>query len=865
MPETLPKRVLICWLFLSACLSQGRAQQVQDSTLAIIPYIRQLERDYNIKFSYVDEDLRSVRLKRPESTELAAIILELSGQTGLRIEKLNERYYTLTRPDYTDLCALVLDNYGENTTQGASVEVLGTNISTLTGADGSFHLKRVPLDATIRIRHLGFKTHFITAREISDREPCTRILLGIHYQQLEEVVVSQILTSGITKQWDGSIQMDTGELGILPGLIEPDVLQSVQALPGIRSIDETVSDINIRGGTNDQNLLLWDGIKMYQSGHFFGLISAFNPYLTDKVKIIKNGTAPQYGDGVSGIISIETINEVSERAFGGAGMNLISADIYGHLPLNESLALQFSARRSVTDFLNTPTYNQFFERAFQDTEVKESNSQEPDQGFRQDEDFYFYDFTAKLLYDFSEDHKLRLSFININNTLDYLETNTETGRGNQSKLNQTNYSFGGSLESRWSDRLSSIFRGYYTRYNLDAENNSSEGVQQLLQNNEVLETSLKLNTTYALNDAVSWNNGYQFTEVGITNKAFVTQPPFDSEVKGVIRTHAPFTELRYASANNHLHFSGGARFNIIENLDTFKAFIAEPRLNFSFALGGHFRMDLLGEYKNQTTNQVIDLEQNFLGIEKRRWILSNTESDSLVNGNPNEQALPIVRSRQGSLGFNYDDGNWFLSVEGFYKEVDGVSTATQGFQNEDQFNGEIGKYDVKGVEFLINHKNEMFSSWLSYTYNLNEYTFEAISPARFPNNLDIRHTLTLAGTYTHKGIRVGAGINYRSGKPYTQPQEEPNAIDTTVFPNTINYREPNSSRLPDYLRADMSATYDFSLSRRLKASLGASVLNLLNKRNILNTYYRLNDQNEIETVESVSLGLTPNLSFRLSF
>jgi len=159
----------------------------------------------------------------------------------------------------------------------------------------------------------------------------------------------------------------------------------------------------------------------------------------------------------------------------------------------------------------------------------------------------------------------------------------------------------------------------------------------------------------------------------------------------------------------------------------------------------------------------------------------------------------------------------------------------------------------------------MFSTWLSYTYNLNEYTFEAISPTRFPNNLDIRHTLTLAGTYTHKGIRVGAGINYRSGKPYTQPQEEPNAIDTTVFPNTINYREPNSSRLPDYLRADMSATYDFSFSRRLKASLGASVLNLLNKRNILNTYYRLNDQNEIETVESVSLGLTPNLSFRIRF
>ena len=865
MPETLPKCVLIfCLLLCTFCFS-GKAQQAQDSTLAIIPYLQQLEEEYNIKFSYVDEDLHSVRLRPPVSTNLDEILNELATQTGLSIEKLSERYYALTRPDYIALCALVLDNFGENTTQGASVEVLGTGISTVTRADGHFYLEKVPIEAILRIRHLGFKTHFITAREISASQPCARILLGIHYQELDEVVVSQILTSGITKQWDGSIQLNTGEFGILPGLIEPDVLQSVQALPGIRSIDETVSDINIRGGTNDQNLLLWDGIKMYQSGHFFGLISAFNPYLTEKVKIIKNGTSSEYGDGVSGIISIETKNEVQDKLFGGGGMNLISGDVYGHLPLNESLAFQFSARRSVTDFLNTPTYNQFFERAFQDTEVKENNNQGTDQDIRQDETFYFYDFTAKVLYDFNEDHKARLSFLNIDNTLNYLETGEDSGRSNQSTLDQTNFSFGGSLESRWDERFSSVLRGYYTRYNLDARNITGDGQQQLRQENEVFETSFKLNTRYTFSDVVSLNNGYQFTEVGITNFTDVTQPPVNSNVKGVIRTHAPFTELNFITPNNSFHLSGGARFNFIENPDTFSAFIVEPRLNLNFSLGGALRMELLGEFKNQTTNQVIDLEQNFLGIEKRRWIVSNTNKDTLVNGSPGEQVLPIVRSKQGSLGFNYDDRGWFISAEGFYKEVDGVSTSTQGFQNEDQFNGEIGKYDVKGVEFLINHKNELFSTWLSYTYNLNEYTFEDIAPSSFPNNLDIRHTLTLAGTYTSGDYKVGAGLNYRTGKPYTQPQEEPNAINTTVFPNRINYQEPNSSRLPDYLRADVSATYDFYLSRNIQATLGASVLNLLNKRNILNTYYRLNDQNEIETVESVSLGLTPNLSFRLSF
>ena len=104
-------------------------------------------------------------------------------------------------------------------------------------------------------------------------------------QRLEEVVVTNYLTKGITKLNDGSTIVKPESFGILPGLIEPDILQTIQALPGVLSIDETVSNINIRGGTHDQNLFLWDGIKMYQSGHFFGLISAFNPYTTKQINV----------------------------------------------------------------------------------------------------------------------------------------------------------------------------------------------------------------------------------------------------------------------------------------------------------------------------------------------------------------------------------------------------------------------------------------------------------------------------------------------------------------------------------------------------------------------------------------------------
>ncbi|TDQ29034.1 TonB-dependent receptor [Zeaxanthinibacter enoshimensis] len=839
-------------LFLVCGLLSSMAQEVTtQGTVNIITYLQELERRYDVKFSYVDEDLEDVRVQLPAEEDLDTILARLTDQTQLKVQKLSDRYYTLSRSRLIDVCGTVLDNYEKNTITGASVEVLGSSISMITDFDGMFRLEQIPRGATLRIRHIGYKPLYISASALVQSNPCTPIPLALLYEQLDEVVVYNILTTGISEMPDGSLQLDLDKFGILPGLSEPDILQSVQALPGIRSIDETVSDINIRGGTNDQNLILWDGIKMYQSGHFFGLISAFNPYLTEKVTLIKNGTSAQYGDGVSGIILMETHDRVDDKIFGGAGFNLISGDAYAYLPLSEKLGFQWSARRSVTDFLNTPTYKQFFSRAFQDTEVKSDNGADTD--ISQEENFYFYDFTGKLLYDINERHKARLSFIHINNDLDYTETANQSGRENRSTLDQTNLSFGAVLHSDWSDDFHSTINTYYTRYNLDARTSTNDEEQQLFQNNRVLESSLKLNTRYKVLTELNWHNGYQFSEVGITNTTTVTQPPFNSNVKGVIRTHAPFSELEYRSADGDMMARGGVRVNFIENLDTFSEIIVEPRINLNYALTDSWRISALGEFKNQTTNQVIDLEQNFLGIEKRRWILSDN------------QDLPVTKSKQGSMGLNYDKNKWYLGLEAFYKQVDGISTATQGFQNQDQFNGEIGSYDVKGIEFLLNHQADRISAWISYTYNENTYTFEDIDPSRFPNNLDIRHAATLAGTYTYNRLKLGLGLHYRTGKPYTEPQEGNNIINLNIFPNQINYQDPNSSRLPDYLRADASAIYEFRISPGVNASVGASVLNLLNKKNLLNVYYRINEQDEVERIESASLGLTPNVSARIRF
>ncbi|MGS0524970.1 TonB-dependent receptor plug domain-containing protein [Zobellia nedashkovskayae] len=406
--------------------------------------------------------------------------------------------------------------------------------------------------------------------------------------------------------------------------------------------------------------------------------------------------------------------------------NLIGCDAYGHLPVTDKLAVQFSARRSLTDLIDTPTYDKFFTRVFDDSQVAQEGN------------FYFYDFTGKLLYDINEKHKFRFSFININNLLDYTERDMDDDTEIQSALNQTNLSFGTSLKSDWTKKFTTFLNLYHTKYKLDAQNTSGNAEQILFQNNEVQETALKLNTNYIPNDNFNWLNGYQFTDTGIANETSVTQPPFESNARNVIKSHALFSELAFTSTDKKVYARGGLRLNYLENPGTFREYILEPRLSVNYAFTRHLKIQALGEFKSQATNQVIDLEQNFLGIEKRRWIVSDGEN------------LPITKSKQASIGINYDHQNFYVGLEAFYKEVDGISTSTQGFQNQNQFNGEIGRYDVKGVEFLINKKTDDYSIWASYTYNLNNYTFSEVLPPNFPNNLDIRHTGTFA-TNLHFG------------------------------------------------------------------------------------------------------------------
>ena len=550
----------------------------------------------------------------------------------------------------------------------------------LPGADSNLEDALNYLKAETGLDFEILDSRFVVIKKVED------ITVPITTQRLEEVIITNYLTKGIVKLNDGTTTIKPEFFGILPGLIEPDILQTIQALPGVLSIDETVSNINIRGGTHDQNLFLWDGIKMYQSGHFFGLISAFNPYTTKQVNVSKNGTSAKYGDGISSVIDMQLSNTLDHQFKAGAGFNLINADAYAKIPLSGKTELQLATRRSITDLIVTPTYNQYFKRIFQDSDL--TNTLDDSYSISQNEDFYFYDITAKFLYDITDKDKIRIHFLNVNNALKYDEQSTinDNNEALQSNLSQKNLATGITYTRDWNERLSTTGQVYLSKYDLNATNFDVLNNQRLIQENEVTDGSVKFDMNYKATQTIKIYGGYQFSEIGISNLEDVNNPVFRSYIKEVVRSHAIYTESSILSNNALTNLKIGARINYHEK---FSMFLFEPRLNFSQRFLNYFRLEIQGEIKSQTTSQIIDLQNDFLGIEKRRWILSNNED------------IPIIKSVQGAVGIHYNKNKLFISAEAFIKNVEGITSRSQGFQNQFQFINDTGKYQVRGVPTKI--------------------------------------------------------------------------------------------------------------------------------------------------------------------
>ena len=836
------------FLFFIFFLVLNLSAQDKGNVIPLKNIIIDIEQQHQVNFNYTEDNVAGIQLIPPKkSLSLEQKLQYLVKKTNLSFENLGNKFINIYKnyDKINIICGYVFSNTDKKPIENANIHLIN-NTPIATDSNGYFEFENSSKN-NFSISHVGFITKKISTSDL-DSKNCLKITLESEITELEEIKTNPILASGISKNIDGSFEIKPKKFGILPGLIESDALQTMQQIPGVNSIDESVASINVRGGTHDQNLFLWNGIRMYQTGHFFGLISVFNPNLAHTISIHKNGSSAFYGESVSSVVAISSTPEAAEKNTFSVGVNMINADIYAKYNLSKKSYIEISGRKSITDFAETPTYKEYFNKVFQNTTITDF-SQNNDVDYQSDKKFDFYDATIKYVQKIGLKDQLILDLITIKDNLKVFQSASYYSmvRSENNVLRQQNYGGNLSWKRNWNTFNTTKINVYNSSYELLGNQKTTNGNQIVTQENTVTNNGINLENNHSIDSKFSFNDGYQFNEIGITNLEQVNNPEFYRKTKDILRTHALILEGKYNDTVSKIYINAGTRFNYIEK---FKKYIVEPRLQFNYGINKNLNIEVLGEVKSQTSQQIIDLQKDYFGIEKRRWIISNNTT------------IPIQRSKQISLTLFYKKNDWLLDIENFYKKVTGITSSSQGFQNQLEFVQITGDYEVLGTEILIQKKMNHFLTWLSYTYNTNNYHFSNYEYPRFPNNYKMQHNVSWAGIYEKNNFKIALGAKWSSGRPKTSPDNS--KID---FSNPVLvYNKPNNTNLNIFSQVNLSTTYKWETSNGIQYKLGISILNILNRKNEISEYYRISSlTNSIEEVETFSLQRTPNVSFRVLF
>jgi hypothetical protein len=168
---------------------------------------------------------------------------------------------------------------------------------------------------------------------------------------LESVTISAALNVKSTTMGVQSIDIKT--IKQVPALFgEADVLRVVMALPGVKTVGEASTGLNVRGGSTDQNLILFNDATIYNPAHFFGMFSSFNPDLVKEVNLYKSSIPPRYGGRLSSVLDIEGREGNKKNITGAAGIGLLTSRITLEGPIvKDKTSFLLGARTTYTDWL----------------------------------------------------------------------------------------------------------------------------------------------------------------------------------------------------------------------------------------------------------------------------------------------------------------------------------------------------------------------------------------------------------------------------------------------------------------------------------------------------------------------------------
>ncbi len=748
---------------------------------------------------------------------------------------------------------------------GATLYFPDLETGTTTNLSGYFTIKNLPDgEHRLRISFVGYRPLELTIRlpVRDDEEPI--YVLERDAQELGEL---QVVAEGVASPQREQAPLSTIEISSLPLntmprlLGEPDLIRIVQNLPGVKTDSDFTGGFYVRGGRSDQNLILLDGVPVYNPWHLFGIFSAFNNEAIDQVELTKGIFPARYGGRASSLLNIG-LQRGSERL--GAGyltISPLSASFSYGRPINQKTSYLIALRRTYMD----PVF-WFINRQF--AEENEYKKDTHDLGY------FFYDLNVKLVHRLSSRMELEAAWFRNN---DQLKGDTKTV-AKTTAINADNYI--GRQQVGWKNQTLSLrakthgayyttetqgFLSFYTSSFLDGMTDlyaHSQGAETRVETEEslfkqrFLDTGVQQHFTFFAGDRNTIHAGAEWVlhHFGDESHAleWVDIYPFPVSETYDRLNKQPFNRQKNHFNGNKLKTTAGQVGGYISSSVYLGNFSVHPGIRYEYYSKGGYHSWLprinvkwqgrsplhfsagYGEFSQYIHIVGVDMAR----FPTDRWFWSNEERTPLR-----------VKTTTFGVGYDFTE-DISLSIEGYYKNMNNLLSLDPVAEREaiDEletlpiFTGNAtlsGDGEMYGVELFAQKADGKVTGWLGYTLSWAWNQFDELNLGRkFPARTDKRHDIQLFVNWDiAENWAVGGLFNYKTGQPITfatghyQQELDPLDIGEDGDQSTEVILERNNFRMPAYHRLDLNITWKNRSIFKRRSELSLNVINVYNRFN----------------------------------
>lgn len=713
---------------------------------------------------------------------------------------------------------------------------------TLTNIYGNYSLS-IPMsqNAVIKISSLAYKTKYVTINTITDTLLPVKLEAGIELQEFKVVSQSKFLTNNSRI---GKILLNKEMIESIPCFAgESNLVEAIKLMPGVSSGKEGKSELYVRGGGYDQNLILLDKSPVYNLNHAFGLFSIFNSSTIKDVSFYKGGIPAQYGGHLSSVLDVGVREGNRQEYKAQLVLSSLAASVTAEGPIiKNKMSFLASIRRTWPDLLVLGmVYN------------TEGNMIPG---------YSFLDVNLKTNYTLKEKHHFYLSYYTGCDNVFFLEkTNTE-----KCKIAQ---GWGNTIASARYQSISSdaSFNDVLLYYSTYYENDYTK-----IETEEKKSISKYQSNFYelGLKSSKEWTWGFFKSKVGVefSSKRFIlphytvndfSKTDITDGIKEYQNDMVAYSQVQYT--HDKWNVIAGLHSHLYENDEDYN-YSFEPRLSISY----HYNDNLSFKGGTMKTSQsVFAFSKSSMASMGYVWL-------------PVSDDLDLMTCWQTSFGTVWRKNKWLFDIEGYYKILNnvigsyGYSTKVFSYTTWNDYMQQ-GKGLAYGIDLLSQYVDNHLTVSLKYSLSKSEVVFPEINNGKwFPSNYDIRHDIALTGNWTFKETAVvKRGVSgtfvLHSPAPLTLPtQSIPFAdsplgnVDMFCGESSINYYDsPNNARNLLYHRLDLNVFLKKTLEKGDR-TWNFGVLNVYNRQN---PYWIYTDEKTLKQV--VLFPIMPVISYKRNF